>query len=48
MRVFVTGGNGFIGSRVVRQLHADGHTVRCLVRETSKTHRIDGVPSGGT
>jgi len=44
MKVFVTGGNGFIGSRVVRQLHADGHQVRCLLRESSKTHRIDEVP----
>ncbi len=44
MKVFVTGGNGFIGSRVVRQLHAQGHEVRCLLRESSKTHRIDKVP----
>ena len=43
MRVFVTGGNGFIGSQVVRALVAAGHAVVCLLRETSKTERIDGV-----
>ncbi len=43
MRIFVTGGNGFIGSNVVRQLIDEGHQVRCLVRETSKTERIDGL-----
>ena len=44
MKVFVTGGNGFIGSRVVHFLNQNGHSVRCLLRETSKTHRIDAVP----
>jgi dihydroflavonol-4-reductase len=43
MKVFVTGGNGFIGSRTVHRLHAEGHEVRCLLRESSKVHRIEGV-----
>lgn len=41
MKIFVTGGHGFIGSRVVARLLDEGHEVRCLVRESSQTHRID-------
>lgn len=41
MKVFVTGGNGFIGSKVVRDLVAAGHAVTCLLRKESKTDRID-------
>jgi len=44
VRVFVTGGNGFIGSAVVRQLVSSGHHVVCLLRETSRTERIDDLP----
>jgi len=44
MRVFVTGGNGFIGSVVVRELVKSGHEVVCLLRSTSRTDAIDSVP----
>jgi dihydroflavonol-4-reductase len=41
--VFVTGGNGFIGSRVVRLLVESGRRVRCLLRSTSRTERLAGL-----
>jgi nucleoside-diphosphate-sugar epimerase len=36
VRVFVTGGTGFIGGEVVRQLRARGDEVSCLVRTPEK------------
>lgn len=43
MKVFVAGGNGFIGSVVVRQLVRAGHDVVCLLRAASNTDRIADV-----
>jgi dihydroflavonol-4-reductase len=40
MKVFVTGGNGFLGSRTVSELIKKGHTVRCLLRKESNIDRI--------
>lgn len=40
----VTGANGFIGSFLVRELLRRGHEVRCLVRSTSDTSSIKGLP----
>ena len=42
-KIFVTGGAGFIGSRVVKQLIDNGYEVRCLLRKTTNTRRIDGL-----
>jgi dihydroflavonol-4-reductase len=43
VRVFVTGGNGFIGSAVVRALLASGRDVVCLLRDPTRTTRIAGL-----
>jgi dihydroflavonol-4-reductase len=42
--IFLTGGNGFIGSAVARKLHAAGHRLVCLLRETSRVDRIESLP----
>ena len=44
MRVFLTGGNGFVGSAVARRLVAEGHDITCLLRETSDVSRIEMLP----
>jgi nucleoside-diphosphate-sugar epimerase len=41
MRIFVTGGAGFTGARVVRRLRSDGHEVTCLARPTTQTKAIE-------
>jgi nucleoside-diphosphate-sugar epimerase len=39
----VIGANGFLGSHVTRQLVADGHEVRAMVREGANTRAIDDL-----
>jgi dihydroflavonol-4-reductase len=43
VRVFVTGGTGFIGGEVVRQLRARGDEVACLVRNPEKGRELTGL-----
>ncbi len=44
MRVFVTGGTGFLGAHVVRAHLEAGDDVRCLVRPSSSSLALDGLP----
>jgi len=37
----ITGATGFIGGRLAERLAREGHTVRCLVRASSDTSRLD-------
>ena len=43
MRVFVTGGTGFIGANLVRLLVQQGYTVRSLVRPFSRLANLEGL-----
>jgi nucleoside-diphosphate-sugar epimerase len=43
VRVFVTGGTGFIGGEVVRQLRARGDDVACLVRAPEKGAKLSDL-----
>lgn len=43
---FVTGGSGFIGSEVIRQLCASGLRVRALMRKTSPRGNLEGLVEG--
>jgi len=40
--VFVTGGSGFIGGRLIERLRAEGHTVRALARSDAAGERVRG------
>jgi NAD+-dependent farnesol dehydrogenase len=42
MKVLLTGGTGFLGKNVARALHARGHELRVLARESSN---LEGLPA---
>ncbi|PIT73919.1 NAD(P)-dependent oxidoreductase [Limnohabitans sp. G3-2] len=42
-KIFVTGGTGFVGARVVRQLVEQGREVAVLMRASSNSRRIDDL-----
>jgi dihydroflavonol-4-reductase len=43
MKVFVTGGTGFVGANLVRSLLAQGYQVKALVRGTSDRANLQGL-----
>jgi len=43
MKVFVTGGTGFVGKNTVKRLVESGHECSCLVRSTSKIDALEKI-----
>lgn len=44
MKILITGGNGFIGSHVVKRMVSEGHEVNVLVRKTSDLSLLKDLP----
>ncbi|MEO8102974.1 MAG: NAD(P)H-binding protein [Betaproteobacteria bacterium] len=44
-KIFITGGTGYIGAPLVHALVARGHQVRALVREASRIHAMQILPT---
>lgn len=42
-KIFITGGAGFIGSRVVKLALDAGYEVRCLIRNSTNLRRLEGL-----
>ncbi|TDC50411.1 NAD(P)-dependent oxidoreductase [Jiangella ureilytica] len=40
MRIFLTGGSGFVGQHLIRQLRAEGHTVLALARSAASAQKV--------
>ena len=43
MRIFITGGTGYIGGALCRRVAAEGHDIRALVRPTSDRQELDDL-----
>jgi nucleoside-diphosphate-sugar epimerase len=43
MRYAMTGGTGFLGGELARQLRSAGHDVAALIRQPTKASRLDGL-----
>jgi nucleoside-diphosphate-sugar epimerase len=44
MKVLLSGGSGFVGSHLAERLHASGHDLRLMLRKSSDTRYLAGVP----
>ena len=44
MTILITGGTGFVGAAVCRQLLKADHHIRVLIRPTSDCFNLDGLP----